>query len=135
MKIYFAGAIRGGREKVYDYEKMVKEFEKYGGIVLTRHVADPNLPITGEKNLTCEEIYQRDIAWLEECDIVFADVTLPSLGVGYELAYAEKLEKPIYAVYEKDANISSLIKGNSKIKFLAYENINQVIEKISKIMN
>lgn len=101
MKIYFAGAIRGGREKVYDYQKMVKQFEKCGGEVLTKHVADPNLSIKGEK-LSFKEIYERDIKWLEECDIVFADITIASLGVGYEISYAENLEKKIYAIYKKE---------------------------------
>ena len=52
--------------------------------VLTKHVADPNLAQNGEK-LTPREIYNRDCAWLKEADIVFADITIPSLGVGYEM--------------------------------------------------
>ncbi len=134
MKIYFAGAIKGGREKVYDYAKMVKNFEKCGGVVLTKHVADFNLSVTGENNISPKEIYERDIKWLEECDIVFADITIASLGVGYELAYAENLGKPIYAVYEKNANVSGFIRGDSNIHFLPYDNINQVIDKINEIM-
>ena len=58
MKIYFAGAIRGGREKVHDYQKMVKQFEKCGGEVLTKHVADPNLSVKGE-NMSLKEIYEK----------------------------------------------------------------------------
>ena len=133
MKIYFAGAIRGGREKVYDYAKMVEQFEKCGGVVLTKHVANPNLSVTGE-NMSPKEIYERDIKWLEECNIVFADITIASLGVGYELAYAENLGKPIYAVYEKNANVSALLRGDKNIHFLPYDNMNQVIDKINEIM-
>ena len=133
MKIYFAGAIRGGREKVYDYAKMVEQFEKCGGIVLTKHVADPNLSTKGE-NMSPKEIYERDIKWLEECDIVFADITVASLGVGYELAYAENLGKTIYAIYEKNANISGFLRGDGNIQFLPYDNMNQVIDKINEIM-
>lgn len=134
MKIYFAGAIRGGREKVYDYQKMVKQFEKCGGEVLTKHVADPNLSIKGEK-LSFKEIYERDIKWLEECDIVFADITIASLGVGYEISYAENLEKKIYAIYEKGANVSGFLRGDEKIEFLAYESLDEVIDFINEIMN
>ena len=75
MKIYFAGAIRGGREKVYDYAKMVEQFEKNGGEVLTKHVANPELSEKGE-DMSFKEVYERDIKWLKECDLVFADVTL-----------------------------------------------------------
>lgn len=133
MKIYFAGAIRGGREKVYDYQKMVKRFEEHGGEVLTKHVADPNLSVRGE-NMSFSKIYERDIKWLKECDIVFADITIPSLGVGYEIAYAENLGKQIYAIYEKDANVSGFLRGDEKINFLAYESIDEVLNEINKIM-
>ena len=133
MKIYFAGAIRGGREKVYDYQKMVQQFEEDGGEVLTKHVADPNLSVKGE-DMTFKEIYERDIKWLKECDILFADITVPSLGVGYEISYAENLGKTIYAIYEKGANVSGFLRGNEKINFLEYDSIDEVINKIDKIM-
>lgn len=133
MKIYFAGAIRGGREKVYDYQKMVQQFEKCGAEVLTKHVADPNLSVKGE-NMSFKEIYERDIKWLKECDIVFADITLPSLGVGYEISYAENSGKDIYAIYEKGANVSGFLRGDEKINFLAYESVDEVINKINDIM-
>lgn len=133
MKIYFAGAIRGGRKKVHDYQKMVKQFEKCGGEVLTKHVADPNLSVKGE-NMSLKEIYERDIKWLEECDMIFADITIASLGVGYEISYAENLGKKIYAIYEKGTNVSGFLRGNEKIEFLAYENLDEVIDLINKIM-
>ena len=132
MKIYFAGAIRGGREKVYDYAKMVERFEQNGAEVLTKHVADPNLPVTGEK-IPFEEIYDRDISLINNCDVFFADISIPSLGVGYEIAYAEKIGKKLYAIYEKDANVSGFLRGNKNIDFLAYDNINEVLQKIDKI--
>ena len=132
MKVYFAGAIRGGRSKVLDYQKMVETFEKSYAEVLTKHVANPNLSASGE-SLSFEEIYGRDINWIKECDIVFADITIPSLGVGYELAYAESLGKRIYAVYEKDVNVSGFIRGNPNITFFAYESIDEVLNRICGI--
>lgn len=132
MKVYFAGAIRGGRSKVLDYQKMVETFEKSYVEVLTKHVADANISEKGE-DVSLEEIYKRDINWLKECDIVFADITIPSLGIGYELAYAESLGKHIYAVYEKDANVSGFIRGNRNIQFFAYENLDEVLNRICGI--
>lgn len=132
MNIYFAGAIRGGREKVYDYQKMVKRFEKNNCNVLTKHVADPNLLQNGEK-LTPREIYNRDCAWLKEADIVFADITIPSLGVGYEIAEAEKDGKKVYAIYEYDKNVSGFLRGDPYIEIIAYKNIDEVLKKIDTI--
>ena len=132
MKVYFAGAIRGGREKVYDYQKMVKKFEENNCNVLTKHVADPNLSQSGEK-ITPREIYERDCIWLKEADIVFADITIPSLGVGYEIAKAEKYDKKIYAIYEADKNVSGFLRGDPHIEIIPYNNIDEILEKIDKI--
>jgi nucleoside 2-deoxyribosyltransferase len=44
-------------------------------------------------------IYERDVAWLRESDFVIAEVTQPSLGVGYELGFAEAISKPILCLY------------------------------------
>ena len=46
MRIYFAGSIRGGRDDVQLYLKIVKLLQRYG-TVLTEHVADPQLESCG----------------------------------------------------------------------------------------
>ena len=132
MKIYFAGAIIGGREKVEDYIKIVNKLEEYGE-VLTKHVADPNLSVKGE-DLTLEEIYLRDIKWLNEADILFAESTTPSLGVGYEMAYAENLGKKVVCMYEKDKNVSGFIRGNNNLIQIPYTNVEELITKIEEII-
>lgn len=45
--------------------------------------------------LSDHEIRTKDINWLQESDVVVAETTHPSLGVGYELDYAEKINKPV----------------------------------------
>ena len=133
MKIYFAGSIRSGREKIDDYVKIVKLLKEYG-TVLTEHVADPNLSSKGENDMTPEKIYIRDVNWLKESDIVIAEVTLPSLGVGYELAYAESIGKRIVCLYEQDKNLSAMIKGNKNFEIIAYANIEELLEKLKGIL-
>lgn len=98
-KVYFAGAIRGTREKANEYKKIGDFIEEYAEI-LDKHVVDPELSNMGE-SLDKTEIYKRDIGWIAESDIVFAEVTMPSLGVGYEIAYAEKLGKKIVCLYHE----------------------------------
>ena len=135
MKIYFAGAIRGGRDKVYDYAEIINCLEEYGE-VLTKHIGDVNLTNAGEA-IKDEEIYARDIEWLKQCDLVVADITIPSLGVGYELAYAEDLQEVLIfqdESYEIDKNISGLIKGNSNFLKIPYTDLNDLIIKIKEVM-
>ena len=89
-KIYFAGSIRAGRENAELYAEIIANLNK-ANIVLTEHLGDKTISAFGENNLTDEQIYERDISWLKECDVVVADVSTPSIGVGYELAFAEQL--------------------------------------------
>ena len=113
MKIYFAGAIRGGREDAQLYEKLIA-YLKEKGQVLTEHIGSTDLSWEGETSSKDEEIYNRDIKWLQSADIVVAEVTTPSLGVGYELGIAEKLNIPVLCLYRPDKGnrLSAMISGN-----------------------
>ena len=110
MKIYFCGSIRGGRENAALYHRMI-EFLKSYGPVLTEHVGDLSLTAQGGDG-TNAGIWERDTAWLRECDIVLAECSQPSLGVGYELAYAEALGKPVHVFYGgAKGRLSAMIAG------------------------
>ncbi|MBR5700659.1 MAG: nucleoside 2-deoxyribosyltransferase, partial [Bacteroidales bacterium] len=82
-KIYFAGSIRGGRADAELYRRMIEYIQKTD-IVLTEHVGNLALSkIEGEEDREAA-IYEQDTAWLRESDLVIAECTTPSLGVGYE---------------------------------------------------
>lgn len=134
MKVYFAGAIRGGREKAIDFKKMVDFIEENGSTVLDKHVADVNLTNKGEV-VSNEEIYERDIAWIKECDIVIAEVTTPSLGVGYELAFAQSIKKKVYTLSEEETKVSALIMGNKSFQNYKYKTLDEALDIIKVILN
>ena len=114
MKIYFAGAIRGGREDAQLYENLIA-YLKEKGQVLSEHIGSTDLSWEGETSSKDEEIYNRDIKWLQSADIVVAEVTTPSLGVGYELGIAEKLNIPVLCLHRPDKGnrLSAMISGNA----------------------
>ena len=93
-KVYFAGSIRGGRADADLYRRMIEYIQKTD-IVLTEHVGNPAV-IASEEGQTDCQIYDQDTSWLRESDILIAECTTPSLGVGYELAYAEKYGIPCH---------------------------------------
>lgn len=136
MKIYFSGSIRGGRENAKWYDFIVKELSGYGEVI-SEFVADKSLTSYGSPNMTEEEIYDRDVSLVEESDIFIADVTIPSLGVGYEIAYAEKLDKKIYCLYyqTEDKKVSAMITGNPNCKVFYYQNKDDISEILRKIFN
>jgi len=123
MKIYFAGSIRGGRDDKELYLEIINLLGKYGK-VLTEHIGNKTLSAMGEDGPTDEYIYDRDMAWLNEADVVVAEVTTPSLGIGYEIGKMEG-KKPTLCLYrEQDGKrISAIIGGNKNIKLEIYRTI------------
>ena len=121
MKIYFCGSIAGGRQNAAVYCVIVDHLEAMGHDVLTKHVARPDV-LNWEEAKTPQEVYARDMAWLRQCDAVVAEVTSPSLGVGYEIAEALHLAKPVLCVYREGTVLTKLLTGNTepRIVVLAY---------------
>lgn len=78
-KVYFAGSIRGGREDAGLYRRLIQYIQK-DNIVLTEHIGDLSLSKT--ESLGDSAIYEQDTAWLRESDLVIAECSTPSLGVG-----------------------------------------------------
>jgi len=121
MKIYFAGSIRGGRNDRELYLKIINYLENYGQ-VLTEHIGSIEITEKGEDGSNDEWIYTRDINWLKEADVLIAEVSTPSLGVGYEIAFAENLDKNILCLFRKqnDKKLSAMIAGNERLNIKNY---------------
>ncbi|XP_077350951.1 5-hydroxymethyl-dUMP N-hydrolase [Festucalex cinctus] len=114
LKIYFCASIRGGRADVLLYEHIVKTLARFGK-VLTEHVGDGELGHTGEQDLDDGAIHDRDLDWLRQADAVVAEVTQPSLGVGYELGHAYLMRKPTLCLFRPSSGrrLSAMIRGAS----------------------
>lgn len=123
LNIYFAGAIRGGREDAVLYAHLIAYLKTFG-TVLTEHVGDEGL-LQGEKFLAEEEIFQRDMQWLKAADLVFAEVSTPSLGVGYEIGLAQAMGKEIFCLYRPRDNkhLSAMITGNQALRVGRYTHL------------
>ena len=121
MKLYFAGSIRAGREDAPLYREIILHLKQYGE-VLTEHVGDPNLSGEGQARLSDREIHDRDVGWLLSSDAVVAEVTAPSLGVGYEIGTAVRVGIPVIALYREDGGkpLSAMISGCAGVWVLRY---------------
>jgi nucleoside 2-deoxyribosyltransferase len=135
MKIYFAGAIRGGREDQELYLKIINYLKQYGE-VLTEHVGAESINILGEKDNKDNFIYERDMEWLIKADVIVAEVTTPSLGVGYEIGRAIQFNKKVICLYRDNQNkrLSAMLSGNKKLKIIFYEDVEGLKEKIRKYL-
>jgi len=111
MKIYFSGAISGGRAHAAIYQHLVARLQALGHDVLSAHVADPDV-LEREQDTPPRAVFERDVAWVRACDAMIAEVSTPSLGVGYEYGLAVQLGKPVLCVYRSGLRLSKMITGN-----------------------
>ena len=132
MKIYFAGSIRGGRNDAAVYHEIVGLLQKHGE-VLTEHVADAELGVLGQ-DIGDRKIHDRDLDWLKDSDYLVAEVTTPSLGVGYEIGKATEWGKPVLCLYrQKDGrSLSAMISGCEAVtvrKYTSSTELTQILEE------
>ncbi|MEF8851697.1 MAG: nucleoside 2-deoxyribosyltransferase [Haloarculaceae archaeon] len=122
MDVFFSGSIRGGRSDVDLYASLIETLNEHG-TVLTEHVGVAGVEESeAEAGLSDADIYDQDVAWLRQADAVVAEVTTPSLGVGYEIGRAVAWETPVCALYRPgaDHDLSAMVRGNDAVRVVEY---------------
>lgn len=134
-KIYFAGSIRGGRVDADLYRRII-QFVQQTDTVLTEHVGSSNLILNEQGRERDARIYDQDTAWLRQSDLLIAECTCPSLGVGYELAYAEHRGIPCHIFYDKTkAQLSAMLTGNPYFHIHPYESEDQIFAVLTQLLH
>jgi len=114
LQLYFCASIRGELVSKPFLGKLIDHLRTNHGPVLTEHIA---FDVCEKPDMTDRGIYERDVAWLKASDLVIAECSSASLGVGYELAYAESLGKPILVLYRwprpDGKKLSAMIAGST----------------------
>ena len=133
-KVYFAGSITGGRDDAEWYHSIIQHIKKTDR-VLTEHVGDTAVSSKGQSEFLPAEIYAQDTAWLRESDLLIAECSRPSLGVGYELAYAERFGIPCHIFYKQSRGpLSAMLSGNSYFHIYAYEREEELFTQLDSIL-
>lgn len=134
-RVFFSCSMRGGYSRVTQAElrKILDIIESLDLELISRHQTSENF-IENESRLTNKEIHDRDYRWLQEADIVIAEITNPSLGVGAEIADAIQLGIPVLAVYRKKYEhlISAYISGKAGVVCKAYSDYGELRAKIKE---
>ncbi|MBI5083356.1 MAG: hypothetical protein HZB13_02010 [Acidobacteria bacterium] len=115
MRVYFGFTVAGDRGALETARRMVESLESLGHEVLTRHLVDDNAR-EADRLLAPREVYERDMRWLNECEVFAGEVSGSSFGIGYEAGYVlGATQKKVFLFYRKEAEarISLLITGNS----------------------
>lgn len=134
-KIYFAGSIRGGRDFAHLYRKIIERLQA-NDICLTEHIGQANLNLKEQGRTNDAKIYNQDTAWLRESDMVVAECSNASLGVGYELAYAESRHIPCHIFYNKSkTQLSAMLTGNAYFNIYPYQTEEELFDMLHKLLS
>lgn len=128
MNIYFACSITGGREFESAYQTIVAALLADGHEIPTSHLAQAEA-MDGERALSPQDVYERDVNWIRNCDVLIAEVSVPSHGVGYEIAFALQLGKPVLCISLEGRKVSKMITGNSdpNLSITTYRSVDEAI--------
>ena len=83
MKIYFGFTVAGDRSSIDAARKIVAMLQEKGHDVLTEHLVRDNA-WSQDRLIPAQQVYQRDMKWLEQCDLFLAEVSGSSFGLGFE---------------------------------------------------
>jgi hypothetical protein len=117
MRIYLACTVRGDRGGVEAGRLINSRLQLHGHEVLTTHLLDDDVE-RAESTLTERDVFDRDIRWLDACDILVAEASGSSYGVGFEAGYilgrAHESRQRVVLLYQatRANQISRLIVGN-----------------------
>ncbi len=131
MNIYFACSITGGREFEAAYQEIVAALTAEGHEIPTSHLVQSDV-MENEHELSPQDVYERDVNWIKKCDVLIAEVSVPSHGVGYEIGAALNIGKPVLCIYQKERKVSKMITGNSDpmLSIQAYANVEEAISQV-----
>ncbi len=130
MNVYFACSITGGREFESVYQEIVAALIADGHEIPTSHLAQSDT-MENERELAPQDVYERDTNWIKNCDMLIAEVSVPSHGVGYEIGFALNLGKPVLCLHQRNHRVSKMITGNSNSALCtrAYTDIKEAISQ------
>ena len=125
VNIYLACTVRGDRGAVRALRSLTDDLERAGHTVLTKHLLQDDVE-AAESALTERDVFERDLRWLTAADVVIADASGSSYGVGFEVGYvlglSERTAKRVLVLYNaaRREGVSRLITGNSHASCVTY---------------
>ncbi len=132
LTIYFAGAISGGRGDVAHYREIVAALERDGHRVLAGAVAAESVGADGER-LGSGDIFDRDMQWIADADVLVAEVSMPSTGVGYEIATARyRHDIPVVCLYRPayTKRCTAMVGGDRAIDLIEYQDAAEMLSRL-----
>jgi nucleoside 2-deoxyribosyltransferase len=136
MNIYFSCSITGGRHDQAIYQHIVEYLVAKGHVIPTAHLSRADI-LDEEMMIDPQEVYNRDMKWVQECSALVAEVSTPSHGVGYEIALALFLDKPVFCCFRDGVKVSKMLTGNTcpNLKVFSYSNEELLLAALGQFLD
>ncbi len=136
MNIYFSCSITGGRDDQPVYAALVDYLLENGHDVPTQILARPEVMVD-EGVVKPVDVYERTVRWMNGCDALIAEVSTPSHGVGYEIALALSLGKPVLCVYQNGRGVSKMLTGNQHphMHLGTYNTMDELLARVEEFLS
>ena len=139
MRIYLACTVRGDRGGVEAGRSICQRLQAHGHEVLTTHLLANDVD-QAESELAEQAVYRRDLDWLARCDLLVAEASGSSYGVGFEVGYvlgrAHATGQKVMLLYDvaRCHAISRLVTGNCDpaCTTLGYQSIDELVAFIDR---
>ncbi len=137
IKVYFTASTSFNGQLRENYKKIINLLKKEKIQLLSGdQIVNLNL-LKKDKRLPKEKIFNRQKKLIQKADVLVAEVSKPSLGVGTEITHALALKKPTLALVHKDfaEKLSPMLAGNtSEYLYIDYYDKNNLKFVLSKFL-
>jgi 2'-deoxynucleoside 5'-phosphate N-hydrolase len=139
MRVYLACTVRGDRSGVAAGRAICERLQQNGHEVLTTHLLSDDVE-AAESRQSEQQVFRRDIAWLTSCDVLIAEASGSSYGVGFEVGYvlgrASVSGQRVVLLYDaaRRDKVSRLITGNedAACTTFAYSSVDELTDFIDQ---
>lgn len=85
---------------------------------------------------TPEEIFTHDIHCVKNADLMIADCSYPSIGLGIELGFAYSRNLPVILIAQSGAKVAAMVPGlpNRVAEIVRYSSIGDVVDTIESLV-
>ena len=129
MIVYLAVPISFGRDLRFA-NSIAKAISELGHKISSRWVLEED-PSWG---LSPEEIYERDLKGIERSDVLVADISRPSIGVGMEMMYAILHGKEVICITKRGIPISGLVLGSDRARILILDGEEELKRRLKELI-
>lgn len=138
MKVFFAASSDVSQVIKKQYRKMVDIISSQGCDVSDVIFDNQTTKKIIGNNITHENIHDLVINKINQSDILVADISYPSGGVGYQIYHAFYQKKPIIIMYSENNNTnpSVIIRGISskRVQIFKYNSFTEIKNKLPRLI-